>query len=568
MARRPPHSSSSDRTPSQEHPRRTMKSFTILSLAACLPLGSVKSFQIAPRPTVGVTKKIAAITHAAAAVRPRSSAPSSSSLSLSLEEIQQQFTEITESFAQAKKRQDEAREKADLIREEKSGVVSETDMAIDRLKRDLSEEITDLGDQIEGAQDDLRKTMSKTKSEISNMRGEVHEREEILYSEISDLESRLAALRQEAKNAAKERDTMKNSLKKDERNIRASSRKELENVKRTASEEKKELTRESWALETRIQQATVELIPSMSELEEVKREQDTSKISALKDALMQIKRKMLPQVEELKENRKANEMFFEQSLNDVKREEKDDLELAKSIYEGEISSEDRALENATSYYDLQLEAMENESLRNVELSAKPVESAGVGPIEEARKNVVALLQEKNKAVSSQQDDMVNSVKNAVESHSAIQDQYDAEYEKGLQNLGEQDARGKRQLQKEDKRRENRKGQLQREMEELPRKLSIKMQDEKAAIEQDYQMLKQTKTTELADNVSRNKRANNETQTMRSNLIETQYQLKRLETISQQNQQMLSELEEERTSFRKQVRRTMSVAIGRITRRGS
>ena len=137
MARRPPHSSSSDRTPSQEHPRRTMKSFTILSLAACLPLGSVKSFQIAPRPTVGVTKKIAAITHAAAAVRPRSSAPSSSSLSLSLEEIQQQFTEITESFAQAKKRQDEAREKADLIREEKSGVVSETDMAIDRLKRDL-----------------------------------------------------------------------------------------------------------------------------------------------------------------------------------------------------------------------------------------------------------------------------------------------------------------------------------------------------------------------------------------------------------------------------------------------
>mmetsp|Transcript_20926 Transcript_20926/g.38386 ORF Transcript_20926/g.38386 Transcript_20926/m.38386 type:complete len:546 (-) Transcript_20926:364-2001(-) len=545
-----------------------MKPFTILSLAACLPLGSVESFQIAPPRTVGVTKKIGAITHAAAAVRPRSSASSSSSLSLSLEEIQQQFTEITESFAQAKKRQDEAREKADLIREERSGVVSETEMAIDRLKRDLSEEITDLGDQVEGAQDDLRKTMSKTKSEISNMRGEVHEREEILYSEISDLESRLAALRKEAKNAAKERDTVKNSLKKDERNIRASSRKELENVKRTASQEKKELTRESRALENRIQQAAVELIPSMNELEEVKREQDTSKISALKDALMKMKRKMLPQVEELKENRKANEMFFDQSLNDVKRDEKDDLDLAKTIYEGEISNEDRALENATSYYDLQLEAKEKELLRNIELSAKPVESAGVGAIEEARKNIVALLQETNKAVSKQQDDGVNAVKNAVESHSAIEEQYDAEYEKGLQNLKEQDARGKRQLQKEDKKRENRKGQLQREMEELPRKLSLKMQDEKAAAEQGYKILKQTKTTELADIVSRNKRAINETQTTRSNLIETQYQLKRLEETSQWNQQTLSELEEERTSFRKQVRRTMSVAISRITRRGS
>jgi len=552
-----------------------MKSVAILSLAASLRLGSVRSFQIPPPSRIVSIKKSGAATTAEAKPKPRSSTTSPlfaifflDDPQAALEEIKRQYAEITESLDQAKKREDEAQENADLLREERAGVDSETEMVISRLKRDFSEEISDLSDKIEGAQDDLRKTITKTKSEISNIRGEVHEREERLYSEISELEYRLEALRKDAKNAAKERDAAKNSLRKDERDAMAASRKEMEKAKREAFQEKKKLTRESWALESRFQQAKEGLKPAMSDLEEAKRQDATlPMVSSLKDALMEITRKMMPKVDELKENLAANEMFFDQSLKKVEEDKKLELDAAKSAYEGEILAEDEKLENATSYYDSQLNVAEKKLQRSIELSAKPVEPAGDGAIAAAAKNRIALYQDKYDAVASIQAAREDAMKKVVESHSAIQDQYDAEYENERRNLKFQDARAKRELQREDKRREKRKRQLQRDMEELTRKLSLMMKGEREVAEQDYQNLKRRKTTELDDSMSRANGARNEVQTTRSNLKMVEYELKTLEKTFQEQQDALSELEEERTSFRKQARRTVAVAIGRITRRG-
>jgi hypothetical protein len=50
------------------------------------------------------------------------------------------------------------------------------------------------------------------------------------------------------------------------------------------------------------------------------------------------------------------------------------------------------------------------------------------------------------------------------------------------------------------------------------------------------------------------------------LIFAQDELNRLEDASRRNRLRVNELEDERSSFRKKVGRTMAIAIGRITRR--
>ena len=50
------------------------------------------------------------------------------------------------------------------------------------------------------------------------------------------------------------------------------------------------------------------------------------------------------------------------------------------------------------------------------------------------------------------------------------------------------------------------------------------------------------------------------------LIFAQDELNRLEDASRRNRLRVNELENERSSFRKKVGRTMAIAIGRITRR--
>mmetsp|Transcript_9422 Transcript_9422/g.20382 ORF Transcript_9422/g.20382 Transcript_9422/m.20382 type:complete len:553 (+) Transcript_9422:97-1755(+) len=552
-----------------------MKPLNVVSLAVCLPLGGVNSFQIPPPPTASIAKHSYGAAAATGIAKPRSlvsplfsTDTATADKEAELKEIEQQVKEVTEALEKAKKRQAEAQENADAVREERAAVVSETETEIARLKRVLGEEMTDLSDRIEGAQDDLRKTESKTKSDIFNIQEEAKERQESLKSEISELESRLESLRGEVANAVRERDQTKNSVRKEKRDLQSVQRKELEELKREASKEKKELTREKWALENRIQQASLDVMPAQAELEEEKKKQDTSKISALKDALLAMKNKMLPQVDELKEKKSANEMFFDQSVISLKKEKEVELDFAKSVYEGEIESEEKELLNATGFYEAELEAKEKELQRTIELSNQPVEPAGVGAIERARKAVIDIFQEKFEAVSSQEAEKVEAVNNVIQTQKSVQDRFDAELENAQRSLKSQESREKRQLEKEDKKRERRKDQLRREMDELTTKLSTLMQQERSVAEGEYANLQAKKTKELSDSVAQSKAASNDIQTMKSNLVYVQYELNQLEKTAEQKEEVLSELVGERTSFRKQLRRTAKVAFSRITRRGS
>jgi len=394
------------------------------------------------------------------------------------------------------------------------------------------------------------------------------QRESRLYSEISDLESRLAAVRKEGASAAKERDALKTLLKKEERDIMAASRKELSSAKRAAAQEKKQLSRDRWALESKIQQAALKLAPALEELEDVKRRYNPLEISSLKDSLTKMKNKTAARVEALQNSRVANEISFGDQLKLVKEEKLLELDLVKSTYEAEISQEERALENATSYFNMELKAKENELLRNSKLASIPVEYAGIDVIEDAKKKLAALWDNTQQSISNAKEDRDNEMANAVEEYAAIKDRYDAEYENALRNLDAQKSRGEIRLKQEDKRRERRRSQLEREMRDVKRKLTRLMQDEKMEAEKNYKYIKQTKTTELDINASQIRRAKNEIGIVQSDLFVVNYEMNNLEKELQQQQCRLSELEEERSSFRKQARRTLSTAFGRITRRGS
>ena len=158
------------------------------------------------------------------------------------------------------------------------------------------------------------------------------------------------------------------------------------------------------------------------------------------------------------------------------------------------------------------------------------------------------------------------LKDAAESHVAIRDQYDAEYENAKYNLQRQKDRSERKLSQEDEWREARKTQLQQEKEELGTKLSKLLEDERAANDADYAQLQSRKTAELAAATNRSKAAVSEIQTTRSNLLFVKEELRRLERTAEAKARTLEALEEERGSFRRQMRRTMAVAVGKITRR--
>lgn len=548
----------------------------------------VQSFQIviAPPTTTAGIKSIISTTPATPAVKPRW-APSSfalfsttddditentnSDIVVELENTRQQLINITESLDQSKQQQNEVREAATLLREERAVVVAESDSIIDRLKRGFMEEINDLSDQIEGAQDTIRKTFTKTKSEISTIQENDKEDQALLRQEVSKLESRLTNLRADATTSTRERDFLNKSIKKDVQKIKEAARKERASVKSTAFKEKKELTREKWDLESRIQQAEIDYnINSPSVMKELEEEQQVEpKVSSLKSKLLDIQRKFLPQVDELKEQRAAKEMFFDKSLKTIKEESEADLELAKSVSEEELLVEDQLLANATASFDLQLEAKKRELATNMELSNEAVElsSGSFSAISQQQQTLASLLEEKLNAISSQENISANAKQDVIESHSEIQDEYDTKYENSLRNLKEAESKGVRKLQSEDERRASRKSQLTREMEDLPTKLSLLLKDEGEAAQRDYQTLKNTKNAELASSASQLKVTMNEIQTMRSNLIFVQRELKGLEDTSQEKQLVLEELEEERMSFRKQARRMVGVAFGRITRRG-
>eukprot|EP00984_Skeletonema_dohrnii_P038164 scaffold41077_cov150-Skeletonema_dohrnii-CCMP3373.AAC.1 len=156
------------------------------------------------------------------------------------------------------------------------------------------------------------------------------------------------------------------------------------------------------------------------------------------------------------------------------------------------------------------------------------------------------------------------MEDAVKTREAVQELYDAEYENEIYNLKEARAQGKQQLAEEDFRRDNQKRGLIQEMEDLTQQLSQQLVDEKAAGEAEFGRVKDTKSAKLAGSRTRTTQALNEIGITRSNLVAVRDELRRLEFSSREKGLVLEELEEERSSFRKQFRRTMVVAADKIT----
>ncbi|KAK1748465.1 hypothetical protein QTG54_000404 [Skeletonema marinoi] len=168
------------------------------------------------------------------------------------------------------------------------------------------------------------------------------------------------------------------------------------------------------------------------------------------------------------------------------------------------------------------------------------------------------------AVQSQRNDRLEAMEDAVKTREAVQELYDAEYENEIYNLKEARAQGKQQLAEEDFRRDNQKRGLIQEMEGLTQQLSQQLVDEKAAGEAEFGRVKDTKSAKLAGSRTRTTQALNEIGITRTNLVAVRDELRRLEFSSREKGLVLEELEEERSSFRKQFRRTMVVAADKIT----
>ena len=430
-----------------------------------------------------------------------------------------------------------------------------------------SDEITDLGDQIEGTQDNLRQTLSQTKSQLSSIQTNVVQREIQLKNELSDLERRLETLKQDAINVSKERDTLNKSIDKEVRDIKRQTQKELNALKAESLKEKKDITRtQRWELESRLQKAQLDQQPSRAALQEEKNVKPT--LPSLKDALQQIQSKFTPRIDDLKEQKNAKQMFFDTSWTNLKKEKKDEINVAKDVYENEMKEEDELLRQKRVSYVDQLYNKEEELQRSQDQLAEPVELFGVSAISDALKQRERLLQEKDDAISNQQEEWTRTMKDAAESLIAIQDEYDAKLENAQRNLKREEIRTERELMKQDKKKSSRRIQLIYEREELTRSLSQLMVDERESAKSEYQTLKKTKSDTLAKNLEQVQSTNNEIQVLRSKMVYVQQELNMLENTSRKAHVKLEELEDERGSFRKQLKRSVKVAVGKIPLIGS
>ena len=430
-----------------------------------------------------------------------------------------------------------------------------------------SDEITDLGDQIEGTQDNLRQTLSQTKSQLSSIQTNVVQREIQLKNELSDLERRLETLKQDAIKVSKERDTLNKSIDREVRDIKRQSQKELNALKAESLKEKKDITRtQRWELESRLQKAQLDKQPSNATLQEEENVKPT--LPSLKDALQQIQSKFTPKIDDLKEQKNAKQMFFDTSWTNLKKEKKDEINVAKDVYENEMKEEDELLRQKRVSYVDQLYNKEEELQRSQDQLAEPVELFGVTAISNALKERERLLQEKDNAISNQQEEWTRTMKDAAESLIAIQDEYDAKLENAQRNLKREEIRTERELMKQDKKKSSRRIQLIYEREELTRSLSQLMVDERESAKSEYQTLKKTKSDTLAKNLEQVQSTNNEIQVLRSKMVYVQQELNMLENTSRKAHVKLEELEDERGSFRKQLKRSVKVAVGKIPLIGS
>mmetsp|Transcript_34918 Transcript_34918/g.84338 ORF Transcript_34918/g.84338 Transcript_34918/m.84338 type:complete len:581 (+) Transcript_34918:83-1825(+) len=479
--------------------------------------------------------------------------------------LKKRLEEIARKLELAKQRNDEVSGNVDRLREEKKKTAEENEGLIDRLKRRFMEEINDLSDKVEGTQDSMRNTFTQTRSQISDIKAESAEMEAELKAELTDLESRLRNVKLEAATVSGGRNKVKSSIQKEARDARAASRKDIDKARAEAAAEKKRLMYDSWELESRIQQAKEDAKPALKELEDAK-EENMPVISKLKDTLSRVKNKFTPRIDDLKEQRAAKEMFFEKSIKDIALEEEMELDLAKSVYNADIAEEDSKLADITLSFEQLLAEKEEEVQRGIELAKEPVEMSGFGSISRAKEAMDKLLQQKKEDISNQKEERTRVVQDAVEALSLTQDKYDADLENAERNLVREKERLKRTLRKEDSRREGRKVQLQSQKEELVRKLAQLTEDERVKADADMEQLSVAKVAQLEDSTVRVNIASKEIQTMRYDQKLVSYELTQLENASQKKQVAIDDLEEERASFRKQARRTVSVAINKLRRR--
>jgi hypothetical protein len=90
-----------------------------------------------------------------------------------------------------------------------------------------------------------------------------------------------------------------------------------------------------------------------------------------------------------------------------------------------------------------------------------------------------------------------------------------------------------------------------------------MVDEREAAKAEYQALKKDKSDILVNNLQQVASTNEEIATTRSKLIYIQQELNMLENTSKKNHIKIDKLENERNSFRKQLKRTVKVAVNKL-----
>ena len=422
--------------------------------------------------------------------------------------------------------------------------------------------MTDISDELEGAQDNLRQTILKTRSEITDIQRQAKETEGRLRSEVADLESRLELLRQEAVNAVKARDNAIEQTKNEIENIQTVSRKEMRDAKNDVSAGKKAIKRDNYAQETRIQQAEMDLMFAKKEQELAA--QEAPKISTLQNALDNMKSRMEPQVTEMKERRSANLNFFAVSRQSLKTRLEDELTKMESEFKTAQSTEYDNLQQSISSFESKLESKEKDLVNKLRLSNERADRAVAEAISAAKKNRIKLYEEKFNAVQDQQHQKRIAIQEALLTQTSVQDRYDAELENEILILEEEKVNAEQRLEEQERFREDQNRDLLQKIEQLTKQMAQQIKDEKEAADEDLRLLKIAKGDELASSRARTKKALNDIQTTKSNLLLLQDMLKDLEVTDQETSVVLQRLEGERSSFRKQLKRTAIVAIDKLT----
>ena len=422
--------------------------------------------------------------------------------------------------------------------------------------------MTDISDELEGAQDNLRQTLLRTRSEITDIQTQAKETEGRLRSEIADLESRLEALRQEASNADRARYDAIQQTKDDIETIKSASRKEMREAKSDAFADRKALKRDNYAQETRIQQAEMDLVPA--EREQELAAQETPQISVLQSALNAMKSKMEPQVAEMKERRSANEMFFAVNKQLAKQNLEGAISEAKLEFETAQTAEQENLQQSVSSYEMKLENKEKELVSKLRLTNERADRAVVEAIAAAKRKRIALYEEKFNAVREQQNEKKKAIEEALLTQSSVRDQYDAELENEIMNLEEEKIKARQRLEEQEQMRNDQNKELLEKIKQLTIQMAQQIKDEKNAADEDLRLLKISKGDELVSSRARTNKALNDIQTTKSNLLLLQDMLNDLEVTDHKKAFVLQGLEDERSSFRKQLKRTATVAIDRLT----